>query len=222
VIAALLRSTDLGIADLLSSVGADADTMCERMLSSLVSWGDDDPEWERLLAPAETPKRLIAYEPDDPKGEDLIGISREVIALATLISARDIRPPLSIGLFGDWGSGKTFFMRQMRTAIAALSKEARDTSAMQKDLPFYKRIVHIEFNAWHYVEGNLWASLVEHIFSNLKIGDDDEDSVTRSLQEGLLAKIGFHTAAVTAATEQQRLATEAVETAERELTEAEN
>ena len=40
---------------------------------------------------------------------------------------------------------------------------------MQRENAFYKRIVQIEFNAWHYVEGNLWASLVEHLFENLGV-----------------------------------------------------
>ena len=34
-----------------------------------------------------------------------------------------------------------------------------------------------EFNAWHYVEGNLWASLVEHIFSNLKFEGTDLENL---------------------------------------------
>ena len=48
--------------------------------------------------------------------------------------------------------------------------------------------MQVEFNAWHYVEGNLWASLVEHIFGNLRLegtGDEDTDSeanLTRRLE----------------------------------------
>jgi hypothetical protein len=110
-----------GVLEVLAPLGADVVGLCDRMLGWVVGYGDDDPEWERLLSSGEPQKRLVAYHADDPKGEDLIGISREVIALATLIAARDIRPPLSVGLFGDWGSGKTFFMRQLRIAIATLS-----------------------------------------------------------------------------------------------------
>lgn len=32
---------------------------------------------------------------------------------------------------------------------------------------FYTDIVQVRFNAWHYIETNLWASLVEYIFSEL-------------------------------------------------------
>ena len=32
---------------------------------------------------------------------------------------------------------------------------------------FCKNIVQIPFNAWHYMDANLWASLVTHIFDKL-------------------------------------------------------
>ena len=208
--------------DVILRLGLEPAVLRDRMLGFMLGWGDNDDEWERILAPAgPNHQRLITYHADDAKGSDLIGISREVIAMATLITARDIRPPLSIGLFGEWGSGKTFFMRQLRTAIATMSADARNSKQMQRDLPFYKRIVQIEFNAWHYVEGNLWASLVEHVFRNLRIDDDEEETVTQSLQKNLLAKIGFQKATLQVATAEEEAAKAAVAKAERELQEAE-
>src|SRR6185436_4396402 len=101
----------------------------------------------------------------------------------------EVTPPLSIGLFGEWGSGKTFFMRQLRREVGQLARVASDSQRMQRELPYFKRIVQIEFNAWHYLEGNLWASLVEHIFDNLHLTDDQDDRVTRRLQEHYLRKL---------------------------------
>ena len=208
--------------DVIVRLGLEPAVLRDRMLGFMLGWGDNDDEWERILSPsAPNHQRLFTYHADDAKGSDLIGISREVIAMATLITARDIRPPLSIGLFGEWGSGKTFFMRQLRTAIAAMSADARNSNMMQRDLPFYKRIVQIEFNAWHYVEGNLWASLVEHVFRNLRIDDDEEETVTQSLQKNLLAKIGFQKATLQVATAEEEAAKAAVRDAEIELREAE-
>jgi hypothetical protein len=142
--------------------------------------GDDDYAVER-------PRRLSGFSTDRASGDDLLGIQDEVNALAVLIAARTVVPPLSIGLFGEWGSGKTFFMRQLRNAIDDLAREARAANRMQRDLPIYKNIVQIEFNAWHYVEGNLWASLVEHILDNLYPGK--ETSVSQTLQKELISKL---------------------------------
>ncbi|MEX2282766.1 MAG: P-loop NTPase fold protein [Gemmatimonadota bacterium] len=207
----------------IDQLGLEPALLRDRMLGFMLGWGDDDAEWERILTPtAPGLQRLVTYHADDAKGSDLIGIGREVVAMATLITARDVRPPLSIGLFGEWGSGKTFFMRQLRTAIATLSSEARKCPKMQREIPFYKRVVQIEFNAWHYVEGNLWASLVEHIFRNLRIEEDEAETVTQSLQKNLLAKIGFQKAALDLATAEEQQAKAAVKQAEQELQEAED
>jgi hypothetical protein len=115
---------------------------------------------------------LAGFAADTWDGEDLLNITRDVNALASLVAARSIDPPLSIGLFGDWGSGKTHFMRQMRARVQKLSQKARDSDKPQSELGYHKKIVQIEFNAWHYIEGNLWASLVEHIFDNLRVTGD--------------------------------------------------
>ena len=65
-------------------------------------------------------------------------------------------------MFGDWGSGKTFFMRP-----ASTQQVAQVVDATAEDDGFEHAIVQIQFNAWHYAEINLWASLVGHIFDEL-------------------------------------------------------
>jgi hypothetical protein len=153
--------------------------------------GDDDAQWSKILLGRELRVyRMAGFHADDTRGEDLLGIEQDVLAFATLIAAHSVTPPLSIGLFGEWGSGKSFFMRHLRNAVAGLARDAARSGQMQRDLPFYKRIVQIEFNAWHYVEGNLWASLVEHIFHNLKI-PGDPPSVSEALQQRLMDGVEF-------------------------------
>ena len=68
--------------------------------------------------------------------------------------------------------------------------EARQSGKLQKDLTFYKNIVQIEFNAWQYMEGNLWASLVEHIFKNLIATGREKEDAIRLAQEKLLEGLG--------------------------------
>src|SRR6185369_13918299 len=100
-------------------------------------------------------------------------------------------PPLSIGLFGDWGSGKSHFMRQMRLQVEKLSRAARKSKRKQNEIGYYKNIVQIEFNAWHYIEGNLWASLVDHIFENLRITEKETKTLVDARRNELLNKLGL-------------------------------
>ena len=77
--------------------------------------------------------------------------------------SKKVVPPLAVGLFGDWGSGKSFFIQRMKTFVKAIELRAAET----KSDAFCRRAVQIEFNAWHYMDSNLWASLVSHIFTML-------------------------------------------------------
>ena len=94
---------------------------------------------------------------------DSLGAKREADAFAALSTSSSFIPPLAVGVFGDWGSGKSFFMRLVHDRIKVLSDAAKD----QKDANYLGDVVQIRFNAWHYVESNLWASLVDHIFAEL-------------------------------------------------------
>ena len=119
--------------------------------------------------------QVAVPDPDRTGSEDLVGIGPEVDAFAYLMTAPALRPPLAVGLFGDWGSGKSFFMESLRRKIDDLTRAARLAEGPQADIPVFRHVAQIEFNAWHYVEGNLWASLVEHIFQTLAGVDDPDD-----------------------------------------------
>jgi hypothetical protein len=114
---------------------------------------------------------------------DYVGIGAEVDAFAYLIAARELKPPLAIGLFGDWGSGKSFFMEALRNRIHQITEDAKRSNLPPKGISIYKYIAQIEFNAWHYVEGELWASLVEHIFQNLRTRPEEEVSLLAQRQK---------------------------------------
>jgi hypothetical protein len=107
---------------------------------------------------------IAGYAADVAEGPDLLDIQDEVDALCSVIAAKTVRPPLSIGLFGDWGSGKSFFMGKMIERIELL---ARVSEAAGGDSSFCARVVQIRFNAWHYSDADLWASLVSTIFEEL-------------------------------------------------------
>lgn len=169
---------------------------------------DDHEAWKSILLDHELPKwspqdqiqdsttegvvrpTVAGFMADEWTGRDLLGITRDVNALASLVAAYKIEPPLSIGLFGDWGSGKSHFMRQMRKRVELLSQLARNYDKPQNELGYYKNIVQIEFNAWHYIEGNLWASLVDHIFANLRLSEKEPRSFAEERRDELMQKLG--------------------------------
>ncbi|MCB1179603.1 MAG: protein kinase, partial [Leptospiraceae bacterium] len=59
-------------------------------------------------------KVLKGYKADQSggAGEDRLGITGSVEAFARLVSSKSVHPPLSIGLFGNWGAGKSFFINK--------------------------------------------------------------------------------------------------------------
>ncbi len=131
---------------------------------------DNQAEWNKIITETKTEQPLQSFlarlNADDPDGADLLNIKPEVEALSAVIAATDIGPPLAIGLFGDWGSGKTFFMNKIRSRIEFLSSESKKKPVEESS--FCRNVVPIWFNAWHYLDTNLWASLVDHIFDSLE------------------------------------------------------
>lgn len=119
-----------------------------------------------VSASSEKPYHLPGFAADTiDEQHDQLGIQTEVQTLAAIMMARDVTPPLAIGLFGEWGSGKSFFMSQMRKTVTTLAQRPQQQGAS----PYCSSVVQITFNAWHYAETNLWASLVSAIFEKLAI-----------------------------------------------------
>lgn len=92
---------------------------------------------------------------------DRLGVAEEARVFARLLASRSTRLPLAVGLFGRWGSGKSFFMKLIEQEMKELAR------APGADGPFYTKVAHIHFNAWHYLDSNLWASLALRIFDGV-------------------------------------------------------
>jgi hypothetical protein len=208
----------LGSVKRLEELGVDILLLREHFFEWLKGYGDNDDAWRVLLLGSKNaPQRLTEFDADDTRGPDLLDVKRDVRALATLIAARSLAPPLSVGLFGDWGTGKTFFMRQLQAMVAQLSKEARDSGEPQRQVPFYKHVVQIEFNAWHYVEGNLWASLVDHIFRNLRQTDRSTRESVEAMQKHWIEQLGFKETVLSQAQERISVAASQITTANQKV-----
>ncbi|WP_171805279.1 P-loop NTPase fold protein [Corallococcus exiguus] len=152
-------------------------------------------------APIDAPI-LAGFSSDGHKGTDRLNLTSEVQALVSVLAASDVVPPLSLGLFGDWGSGKSFFMHQLEQSIGDVAKTAA---------PGYcKDIVQIRFNAWSYIDTqNLWASLASEIFKQLAEKVSSGDPVTAATKRAQLLAATDSSRNVLAEAEQQK---EAIET----------
>ena len=153
---------------------------------------------------------------DVPDGEDLLDVQRAVAALCSVVAARDVAPPLSIGLFGDWGMGKSFFIRRMRDRVEQLAEASRRAP----DSAFFGDIRQIEFNAWRYADANLWASLASGVFEGLA---DDPGEQRRIVRQLMRSGERFAEAEdeCTSARRRAQEAEEAIELAKQELVDAE-
>lgn len=100
---------------------------------------------------------------------DSLNLAAEARNLADLVCLRASPPPLALGIFGNWGSGKSYFMKMLQEAIRENQRRAPSLflEGTTPEPVYWENIVHIEFNAWQYLDTNLWASLVNHIFREL-------------------------------------------------------
>ena len=110
-----------------------------------------------------TASELSSYRSDVAATKDRMNVTSDVENLCQVIMARQWKPPLSIGLFGNWGSGKTSFINLMWQMIEATARRARQSP----DGAFVSNVIQIEFNAWHYLDANLWANLVVRILDGI-------------------------------------------------------
>ena len=117
---------------------------------------------------------------------DYLQVEAYAQRLAELIALEETQLPLAIGLFGDWGSGKSHFMSLMDQHIKRLTDGERKRS-LSEPRQWCREIVPIYFNAWHYLDANLWASLITEIFqgffAHLAPKKDELELMREQLQE---------------------------------------
>lgn len=165
---------------------SDAEQSAARQLDDGFA-GDSVDDLINTATIAPPTPHAAGYHADTDDGPDFLGITQDVHMLADLVVSRHIRPPLSVGLFGNWGSGKSFFMKQMRARVRALAdaaaaEEKRVGRRGQGVSTYCSNVRQITFNAWHYAEANLWASLATHIFDDLA-SEGSEDVLRRRADE---------------------------------------
>ena len=142
--------------------------------------------WE--VVREERVQQVPGYVSDTAADRDLLDRDREAVAIADLLTARSARPPLAVGVFGQWGEGKTQFLDLVYRAVAARSAAAAsEVAAGRKDPIAHAHVRQVQFNAWHYAETDLWASLVSELFTQL--GADQDPAVQARQRSRLTAEV---------------------------------
>ena len=99
---------------------------------------------------------------DLPTGADNLGFQPYIDALADILLDPNTRTPLTLGLFGSWGSGKTSLMTMLRDLVLAGQRHRA-----------------VWFNAWKYNhEDALWRALLLLLLDDLEQMIDKVLSVT--------------------------------------------
>jgi hypothetical protein len=140
-------------------------------------------------------------------GTDPLGVQADVTAFARLICLEHAMSSLSIGLFGEWGSGKSSFMERLQGEIESLTEKERTArkaladaaaaapaAAKEAEAPaaprFIENVVQIRFNAWHFADANLWASLTAEFFDQLRAGGSKRQG--GALHAKLVERVNTH------------------------------
>ena len=181
--------------------------------------------WRAAIGLPDIPPIVAAIAPDSTEGIDRLDRMPDISAFANAIASRSLKPPLSIGVFGEWGAGKTFFMRKLRDEIDRINVHVQEVSKQER-IGYCERIAQVEFNAWHYADTELWPSLIHHLLGNLAVGQgDDADQLTERLLdelEGARASVVVEEQNLVLAKAAVTTAMAAVENAEIELQQAQD
>jgi peptidoglycan hydrolase-like protein with peptidoglycan-binding domain/transcriptional regulator with XRE-family HTH domain len=127
---------------------------------------------EKSSLPLPKPTRAL-YDNDGSPVRDSLDMEKYALRFARIMAAKEVKPPLSLGLFGNWGTGKSYFLKLLENGIDQVIQTP--TPGLSKS-PYVKRVAHIKFNAWHYMDSDLWTCLALHIFEELEksIGGDPD------------------------------------------------
>jgi hypothetical protein len=138
------------------------------------------------------PQSLVS---DEPEWRDLLGIQTEVDALAEALLLEGVEPPLSVGILGGWGCGKSSVMNLMRQRMQQIRGYASpgwpDDVSDWGERTYVGHPYLICFNAWTYAKANLWASLMQTVFVELNHQLTLETTLIDTLVEPLLEAEGF-------------------------------
>jgi hypothetical protein len=187
------------------AMGFAPQSLRQNLIQHVTQMGYAAEIWHEAMGEVEvvTVGRPVELNSDEPEAvvrsdkswtSDPLGIRPDVESFAALLASRSLEPPLAIGLFGPWGSGKTTFLKRLRLAIdqrvrpttpdEKLAVKASSPPDTKGNAAFVENVVHVEFNAWHFAEDALISSLVDTIVRSVRTYlRDDYPPIGQALAE---------------------------------------
>jgi tRNA A37 threonylcarbamoyladenosine biosynthesis protein TsaE len=212
----------------LSALGLNPQDLRIELIKHAHQRAESSEIWREALGEEESLQagRPVDLNSDDPEAvvrldedwtSDPLSIRRDVESFAALLASKSLEPPLSIGLFGPWGSGKTTFLKRLRRAVERRADEARTAIDASQPTAYVSNVVHVDFNAWHFAEEALTSSLVDTILRQLSAYIKDDEKVAgiewREQKRAALESTKRKVAAATAVQEAAQTAVTKAETA---------
>jgi class 3 adenylate cyclase len=155
---------------------------------------------------------LPGFNADSTEGADLLGIQKRVDFLASVLAAKQLDTPLAIGLFGDWGSGKSFFMHRLQKRIAEVTEESARAEAKGESSYYCSYVRQVPFNAWLYSDSDIiWPSLAVRVFQS--VTGAEQEAPHGEFQDEALSKYQARTQASLRGLDEERREAESEEAA---------
>jgi len=102
---------------------------------------------------------------DSPAGEDTLGYKPIVDALARMILHKKTLKPITIGIHGEWGTGKSSILLQLENELDRLV----NSSSIDYSHSSRKRVLHVKFDAWlHDVNSNMLGVFLQEIVNKIE------------------------------------------------------
>src|SRR5262245_59696933 len=109
---------------------------------------DGNPSPEFVIEASAEEIKPAAFFPDKPSPRDYLDFHSYAATLADLLEKT--QTPLTVGVFGAWGAGKTTLMRMIESSLREIEKDSGAT-----------RFVLVRFEAWkYYKEDALWRAML--------------------------------------------------------------
>lgn len=100
---------------------------------------------------------------DQINGTDRLNYNRYADAFAELILNPELPTPVTVGIYGEWGQGKSFLMQKIIEKIKNTKKNNKNSSSNGS------KILTVEFNAWTYSSSNhLWAGMITQLYNEVE------------------------------------------------------